>query len=95
MPWESKCGLVFGFEGSHTSTGEKILQQHQVHGTGAAWRSVTLGNADMGAPTIITRARVGRCREDMELSITTTDAAYNYHRINCIVLVCRLTGFIR
>lgn len=41
-----------------TSTGELILQQHQVQGAGAARGAVPLHDADVGAATVILRARV-------------------------------------
>jgi len=41
-----------------TSTVQQVLQQHQVHGAGAAGRAVALGDAEVGAAPVVTGTRV-------------------------------------
>lgn len=45
-----------------TSTGELVLQQHQVDGAGAARCPVALHDADVRAAAVVPRARVFACK---------------------------------
>lgn len=47
-----------------TSTAEQVLQQHQVHGTGATRRTVALSDADVRTAAVVTGTRVGCWREE-------------------------------
>ena len=58
--------------GCLTSTGELVLQQHQVDGTRAASRPVALHNADVGAAAVVPGARVFTCRSTALMKSTGT-----------------------
>lgn len=53
-----------GSKVSLTTTGQQVLQEHEVDWARAAWRSVTLGDADVGAATIVSGTRMGCCRDE-------------------------------
>lgn len=48
---------------SLTTTSQQILQEHQVDWAGATRRSITLGNADVGAAAIVSGTWMGCCRD--------------------------------
>lgn len=60
LDWRSEGAEL---EWQLTSTGQLILQQHQVDGTRAASRAITLHDADVGAAAVVPRARVFTCRD--------------------------------